>query len=48
MHLVSTDTFIYMCVCVCKDWFLFLSPKDEWAQAQKAQYNKFVESGLKS
>ena len=28
--------------------FWFLSPKDEWIQAQRARYNEFVESELKS
>ena len=32
----------------CKGRFLFLNPKDEWIKAQRAQYNEFVESGLKS
>ena len=27
---------------------LALSPKDEWIKAQKAWYNEFLESGLKS
>jgi len=27
--------------------FWILSPKDEWIQVQRAQHNKFVESGLK-
>ena len=31
----------------CKGGFWFLSPKDEWIKAQIAQYNEFVESGLK-
>jgi len=29
-------------------WFWFLSPNDEWVKAQRAPYNEFVESGLKS
>ena len=33
---------------LCKGRFSFLNPKDEWTQAQRAQYNEFVESGLKS
>ena len=32
----------------CKGGLWFLSPKDEWIKAQRAQYNEFVESGLKS
>jgi len=50
MHLVSTDTFIYIYIYIyiCKDWFSFFSLKDEWTQAQRTQYNEFVESELKS
>ena len=32
----------------CKGRFWFISPKDEWIKAQRAQYNEFVESKLKS
>ena len=35
-------------ISLCKGGLWFLSPKDEWDKAQRAQYNEFVLSGLKS
>ena len=32
----------------CRGRLWFLGLKDEWIKAQRAQYNKFVESMLKS
>ena len=32
----------------CRSRLWFLGLKDEWIKAQRAQYNKFVESMLKS
>ena len=37
-----------MCVCVCKDQIWIPGPRDGWTQAQKAQNNEFVESGLEN
>ena len=37
-----------MCIGNCKGGFWIFSPKDRWIKAQRAQYNEFVESGLKT
>ena len=34
--------------CECKDTIWIPSPKDKWTQAQKTQYNEFVESELEN
>ena len=39
---------VCVCVCECKDQIWVSSPKDKWTQAQKAQYNEFVENGLEN
>ena len=35
-------------IIIARTRFEYLSPKDGWTQAQKAQNNEFVESGLEN
>ena len=43
-----THTHTHIYIYICKDQIWILSPNDGWTQAQKAQNNEFVESGLEN
>ena len=43
-----TLSFIYIYTTICKDAIWVLSPKVKKIQAQRAQYNEFVESELEN
>ena len=46
MHMHESPTnFFEQCYYKCRFWFL--SPKDQWIQVQRTQYNEFVESEFK-
>ena len=45
---IYLSIYIYIYMCVCKDQIWIPGPRDGWTQAQKAQNNEFVESGLEN
>ena len=44
----NSHTYTHIYIYICKDQIWILSPNDGWIQAQKAQNNEFVESGLEN
>ena len=48
LHVENVYNFLHYYYYYCKGRFWILSPKGRWIKGQRAQYNEFIESGLKT